>query len=159
MEAIRFKEVDQLNVDNITQILNRSQDEGFRHIVRLVNEYVSGMNRFNKPGEALFIAFVADEIVGICGLNRDPFNEGQVGRVRRLYVLPEYRKQGIGKRLTEEVISKARDFYEQLVLRTDSENASKFYKSLGFIEVNNSDSTTHILKLDKRIEEVSRRGH
>jgi GNAT superfamily N-acetyltransferase len=150
MDAIRIEEVNYLNFDNITQLLNQSQEEGFRHIVRLVNDYLSGTNRFNKPGEALFIAFDEEVTVGICGLNLDPFTNGHVGRVRRLYVLPEYRNHGIGRRLIEEIIGKANDIYDQLVLKTDSEKASKFYKSLGFKEVNNSNST-HILNLKKSI--------
>ncbi|XEC93028.1 hypothetical protein AB6A23_16775 [Paenibacillus tarimensis] len=56
--------------------------EGFRHLKRLVNDYETGVNKIDKEGEALFIAYQNGNIVGVCGLNRDPYaNCDEVGRV------------------------------------------------------------------------------
>lgn len=142
-----IEEVSRFNVDLILPLVRQSQAEGYRHLVRLVDEYLSGENRFNKNGEALFVAVKENKVIGICGLNHDPYSDGDVGRVRRLYVLPEYRRQGIGRRLTEDVIGRASAYYNMLVLKTDHEQASRFYKSLGFNEVHDCDSRTHFLKL------------
>ncbi|WP_315956186.1 GNAT family N-acetyltransferase [Paenibacillus violae] len=100
------------------QLVEESTLEGFRHLKRLVSDYEAGTNRFDKDGEALFIATQNGDIVGVCGLNQDPIAGN--GRVRRLYVLPDARRFGIGRLLMEAVITEAKNYYRMLVLKTDN---------------------------------------
>jgi ribosomal protein S18 acetylase RimI-like enzyme len=148
--SIQVNEVTQLDLSSIAELIESSKNEGFNHLLRLQEEYKNGLNRFTNPGEVLFIAKSGDKIIGICGLTRDPYQRADVGRVRRLYVLPEFRNKGIGKVLTKNVISKAVMYFNQIELKTDNEMASIFYKNLGFKETESSKFTTHILEL-KRI--------
>lgn len=144
MDDINVKKVD-LNKTEFTDLVNESLSEGHRHINRLLEDYKSGTNRFDEEGEALFAAYLKDRIIGICGLNKDPYlNDRSIGRVRRLYVLKAYRQNGVGRRLMYTVIQEARRHYTVIVLSTDNPVADKFYRSLGFsVHLTYSNSTHH----------------
>ena len=76
----------------------------------------------------------ADEpkVVGMLGLRA---LAGHVGEARRLYVEPEYRGQGIGMRLLEQLVGKCRDAgYLKVVLDVGekSETAVRLFNRLGF---------------------------
>lgn len=136
----------QLNLDDLARLTQASQTEGFSFVARLAAEYASGANRFEQPGEALFGAYDS-ELLGVCGLNRDPYTgDVQTGRVRHLYVLPDYRRRGIGARLVAEVIAEARRHYTLLVLRTTNPAADAFYRTLGFEATTETPSATHSMK-------------
>jgi len=57
----------------LTPLVEESLAQGFRAIDRLVDEWQTGKNRFSKPGEVLFLAWFADQVIGVCGLNQDPY--------------------------------------------------------------------------------------
>ncbi|RKN70669.1 GNAT family N-acetyltransferase [Paenibacillus ginsengarvi] len=148
MSGIVIQKIDYLYKSKLLPLLAESTEEGFRHIARLADDYESGANRFDKLGEALFLAYLHDEIVGVCGLNCDPYSNGSgVGRVRRLYVSPSARRYGIGRKLIDAVISHARDHYDILVLRADHPVAYAFYHSIGFMKHDDLESHTHSLRL------------
>lgn len=138
---------EELKVELLNELLTESVSEGFRHITRLVEEYKSGANRFNQEGEALFLCLIGHRVIGICGLNRDPYNGIEVGRLRRLYVLKEFRRCSIGRKLTEAVIHKSQTNFTRLVLKTDNPQASRFYSALDFIEVHSDKNITHYLEI------------
>ncbi|RXZ81949.1 GNAT family N-acetyltransferase [Paenibacillaceae bacterium] len=148
MRDFEIEEIkDELNMEVLNELLTESILEGFRHITRLVEDYKKGTNRFDQYDEALFVCLVDERVVGICGLNRDPHYGEGIGRVRRLYVLNEFRRHNVGRKLTEAVIQKAKTCNRRLVLKTDNPNAEKFYKSLGFIEAVGDEKVTHYLEL------------
>jgi hypothetical protein len=63
-------------------LVDESLLDGYRHVKRLADDYSSGSNLFDQPGEALFAAFLQDKLAGVGGLNQDPYAEGHnVGRV------------------------------------------------------------------------------
>lgn len=86
------------------------------------------------PGEALFAAYADGSLAGICGLNVDPFaDDPQVARVRHLYVVPVFRREGIGTALLNTVLEAAqRAGFSEVRLRTDMPAAARFYESRGF---------------------------
>ncbi|PYQ08037.1 MAG: GNAT family N-acetyltransferase [Acidobacteria bacterium] len=128
--------------DEIGVLLSESERSGFRFLRRLVTEWESGRNRFDGRGEGLFGARVSGRLVGICGLNIDPYeNDMAVGRIRRLYVLDAYRRMGVGRSLIEHVACFARLNFRQLQLRSDTA-AVRFYEHLGFQAIV-SGSATH----------------
>lgn len=131
---ITVRRIDRLSEEEIERLVEASLEEGYRHIKRLTDDYREGKNRFDKPGEALFGAFRGKEWVGICGLNQDPYTEGDaIGRIRRMYVLPEYRRYGIGRLLMRAVLGEAEMHFHAVALRTDNPVADRFYRSLGFL--------------------------
>ncbi|MCM3628284.1 GNAT family N-acetyltransferase [Paenibacillus glycanilyticus] len=148
MNELHITKAAPLIVENLKRLVDESTGEGFRHVLRLANDYEAGTNRFDKEGEALFIAIQHGEIVGICGLNQDPYSsDSRVGRVRRLYVLPSVRRFGIGRMLMESVIAEAKDSFQILVLRTDNPDADLFYQSIGFSVSVGAKQDTHFVKL------------
>ena len=112
-------------------------------INRLVSDYDSGENRFDKKGEKLIGYSVENEIVGVCGLNVEP-TDGKYGRIRRLYVLPKYRNRGIGASLVKHLVKYARSNFEGVSVNIGELPVGDFYQSIGFKSVNHP-SFTHLL--------------
>jgi GNAT superfamily N-acetyltransferase len=134
--------------DRLSDLVAESEKAGFRFLRRLVEDWRSGANRYAQPGEALFAAVLDGRIIGVCGLNCDPYRPGgRVGRVRHLYVASAFRRRGIGRLLVATVVRTARDAFEQLRLRTDSEPAARFYEVLGFRPRDGEADSTHTLDL------------
>lgn len=128
-----IEKVDKLNTEELQQLLNDSQKEGYRFVKKLIDQYNQGTNLFQAEGECLFLAKTEGTVIGVCGLNQDPYSaKRHIGRIRHLYVSPPYRKLGVGRALLKDVISEA-DFFSILTLRTDNPVASKLYCSNGFI--------------------------
>jgi GNAT superfamily N-acetyltransferase len=139
----------ELPLDRLAELIAESEKNDCRFLRRLVDDWESGSNRFAQPGEALFAAVVGGRIIGICGLNSDPYcSGGRVGRVHHLYVAVEFRRRGIGGLLVSTVVQTARNAFEQLRLRTDSAPAARFYEVLGFRRCEGEARCTHTLELE-----------
>jgi GNAT superfamily N-acetyltransferase len=124
-----------------------SESAGYRFVRRLADEWASGANRFDRPGEALFAAWIDGRLIGACGLNIDPYTPAPgVGRLRHLYVLTDYRRSGVGQRLVEQVLGAARGRFDRLRLSTQNPAAAQLYERLGF-ERRDADDHTHLLEL------------
>lgn len=148
MIEIIILKVKQLDTKKLNRLVEESAGEGFRHIKRLVNDFETGANKFDNDGEALFIAYQGNDVVGVCGLNQDlNVNRKEVGRVRRLYVSQRVRRFGIGRMLMDSVIEEARKNYKMLVLKTDNPIADTFYRSIGFMVTFDSENDSHFLLL------------
>jgi len=114
-------------------LLAESEQAGSSIVRRLVDEWTSGANRFDHPGEALFALRIEGRLVGVCGLNVDPYSaEPRLGRVRHLYVLSAYRRRGIGRQLVARVIATARGRFDRLRLSTRNPEAAQLYERMGF---------------------------
>ena len=87
----------------------------------------------------------AYELIGIAGLNIDPYCHcANYGRVRRMYVSPPHRRRGVARALIEEIERTAKENFSRLQLFTNSADASSFYQSLGFQQVNNETKVSHV---------------
>ena len=134
--------------DCLGAVIAESEGQGLRFIRRLADEWTRGTNRFDRPGEALFVARILGDVVGVCGLNVDPYAAApSVGRVRHLYVLLAHRRQGVGRRLVAEVIAVAWRRFHILRLRTENPGAARFYESLGFQRSAGAGDCTHVMQL------------
>jgi GNAT superfamily N-acetyltransferase len=144
----RVERLTGLSFDRFQLLLADSEHAGLRLVRRLVDDWASGQNRFDRPGEALFAALTAGRMVGVCGLNVDPYCAApRVGRVRHLYVLSSHRRLGVGRHLVRAVIAAARDPFDTLRLRTGNPAAARLYESLGFLPSVGDADCTHILEL------------
>jgi ribosomal protein S18 acetylase RimI-like enzyme len=133
--------------DAFEALVADSERDGQRFVRRLVEEWASGRNRFDRPHEALFAALVEGRLIGVCGLNVDPHvTQPAVGRVRHLYVMASHRRLGVGRRLVEEVIRAAGGRFDTLRLRTHNPAAARLYEALGFRRTDVADCT-HLLVL------------
>jgi GNAT superfamily N-acetyltransferase len=114
---------------------------------RLVDEWDRGSNRFDRPGEALFGAWADGQLVGVCGLNIDPYaGDDWVGRVRHLYVRASARRLGFGRALVTRAIDAARGRFETLRLTTSNPDAARLYEAAGF-QLAPARDCTHVLRL------------
>lgn len=144
----RIERLVELPVDGLGALIVNSERAGSRFVRRLAEEWDSGANRFDRPGEALFAAWIGGRMVGVCGLNVDPYaNEPGIGRVRHLYVLSGDRRLGIGERLVAEVIQAARSPFTTLRLRTGNPVAARLYEKLGFRADAGLSDCTHVIHL------------
>jgi GNAT superfamily N-acetyltransferase len=148
MPDLTIVRLEQLPSDGLAELVAESEAAGFRFLRRLAEEWRDGHNRFAAPGEALFAAARGPQVVGICGLNADPYTGAAgVGRVRHLYVLAALRRRGVGRQLLRAVVAAARGRFGLLRLRTDSEPAARFYEALGFRARDDVPDSTHTLEL------------
>jgi len=122
---------------------SESKRDGFRFLEKMRLEWDSGKDRFNKTGEALYGIFADGRLVAIGGVNLDPYaTEPSIGRVRHLYVLKEYRKQGLGATLVKKILENGSKYFSRVRLRTDTVAAAKFYENFGF-ETVTDESASH----------------
>jgi RimJ/RimL family protein N-acetyltransferase len=105
----------------------------------LVRESAEPTNWFaaRLADAAVFGAFAGDDLVGIAGFfARQGRKEKHKGVLVGMYVRPEVRRNGIGRRLAEAVIAHACREVEvlQLSVVNSNEGARRLYASLGFVE-------------------------
>lgn len=130
--------------EEVHALSNTASAEGHRNIDTLIREFRSGDNRFGRPGECLFAAYESGALVGIGGLNIDPYETAEtVARVRRLYVLPSVRRKGVASRLMEEIERHAALHFQRIQLYTGSSEAGSFYTRLGYREVSGKHKVSH----------------
>jgi ribosomal protein S18 acetylase RimI-like enzyme len=102
-------------------------------------ESVQPLSRFSErlASSAVFGAFRGAELLGIAGFAvRNGVKEAHKGLLWGMYVRPDARKAGVGRRLVEAVIDFARLRVEllQLSVVSDNDPARLLYARLGFIE-------------------------
>jgi GNAT superfamily N-acetyltransferase len=111
-------------------------------VTRLVRDWRDGTNRFERPGENFFVASDDGPIIGVCGVNVDPYTSNYgTGRLRHLYMHPEYRRRGIGAALVNECRHASSTHFVRLRLRTTNPAAASLYLSMAFVEVDEPDAT------------------
>lgn len=144
--AFRIERVVELPAD-LEELIAASLLEEFPAIRRLRDEWESKANRFDGPGELLLAAYAGHRLVGICGLNRDPYAlpTSNIGRVRHLYVAPDVRRAGVRRLLLAPIIARARQYFVRLRLRTLRADADQFYLALGFRRLDGEADATHEL--------------
>lgn len=134
--------------DSLGHLVAESRRLGLDFLDRLVREWESGANRFDRPGEVLFVARSGSQIIGVCGLCLDPYvGDPAVGRVRHLYVLVPYRRVGVGEQLVADVIEAARGHFGRLHLRTTNPEAARLYERMGFVPQRGMRDCTHALEV------------
>jgi GNAT superfamily N-acetyltransferase len=148
MSTIQIHPIHELQAQAWQTLLTTSLDEGYDFIQKLCDEYAAGTNRFDALQSVLLGVYLNDELIAVGGVHPDPYLQTTtVGRVRHVYVLPEYRRQGVGRELMLALIQHARAHFATLTLRTPTAHGDSFYKSLGFTDEPRFDNATHWLHL------------
>lgn len=68
MTSFEINAVRELPLDEFDALLEAARAEGFRALDRLVDDWQAKTNRFDRLGEALFVARSAGALIGIGGL-------------------------------------------------------------------------------------------
>lgn len=148
MQNIQINTIQTLEFEQCKNLIESSKAEGYNFVEKLWNEYQSGLNRFDEDGANLWGTYLNETLVAIVGVHIDTYlNKSTIGRVRHLYVLPEYRRHKIGREIMLTLIEHAKKHFETLTLRTLTEHGDKFYKSLGFSDELRFENATHWLNL------------
>ncbi len=100
------------------------------------SEEISNLPKiYGPPGGCLLLARANGKAVGCVAVRNQ---SGAACEMKRLYMKPEYRGAGLGRRLAENAIRKARQLgYARMVLDTlpSMAEAQSLYESLGFREI------------------------
>jgi len=137
-------EIEKLQNRELELISASARNEGYNHIDRLISDYESCKNRFDRRGEKLIGYKIDDQLVAVCGLNIEPGNP-QFGRIRRLYVLPEFRNQGVGTKLVKHLIRHAAHFFSGITVNIGHLPVEEFYLRLGFKIADPPKKYSHVL--------------
>lgn len=111
---------------------------------------------YATPCGCLLLATVSGEIAGCCALRRlDGVDYTNACEMKRLYVRPQFRGMGLGRRLAETILDQARQAAFSCVLLDtldDMEAARALYDELGFEDIPpyyfNPIAGAHYLKAD-----------
>jgi len=90
---------------------------------------------YAPPGGCLLLAREGDDWVGCVGLRG---SSETICEMKRMYVRPAWRRQGVGRRLTEEIVRIAAEIgYERMRLDTlaPMAPARRLYESIGFRQI------------------------
>jgi len=125
-------------------------------LVRLMNEYISdkmgdgvpyteeqkvklleGLK--NHPSKLVLLAKDGDHVVGLCGsfINFATFSVKPFINIHDVIVTSTYRNKGVGRKLLESLVERAREMgcsKVTLEVREDNHNAKYLYNSLGFYD-------------------------
>jgi GNAT superfamily N-acetyltransferase len=145
----------ELPLPGMESLQSEAQAEGYDFVQTLVEEWAGGENRFEGPGEILCGHLNQGQLVAVGGLNCDPFaGRPDVGRIRRVYVRPAWRNNGIGRALVISLIDQARTHFRCVRLRAENAEAARLYERIGFAPIANPDAT-HILIFEETPPQLS----
>ncbi len=108
---------------------------------------------YSEDGGVLLLAWSATTAAGTIALRR---LNGRAGEIKRLYLRPAFRRQGLGRQLLEGVIERARELkYQSLYADTlpSMNEALSLYVRLGFerVEAYASDPTPGAIFLELQL--------
>ncbi len=146
MKHVEMRQVTLLD-EEVMPLVMEAESQGHRFMRRLLDDWESGANRFQKAGEFLLSAHIEGRLVAVGGLNNDPYALiGHVGRLRHVYVLDTARRLGIGTLLVKRIMEDAAESFSTLRLRTKTTEAAEFYERLGF-QKTSEQTATHVIGL------------
>jgi GNAT superfamily N-acetyltransferase len=132
----------QLPAAGIDDLQREAHAEGYQFIDTLVDEWATGKNRFDAPGECLCGYWDQGKLVAVAGLTIDPFlNRPDTGRIRRVYVRPAWRNRGIARALVMTLLGEARPHFRCVRLRAENPLAIRLYEQLGFVPIADPNAT------------------
>lgn len=124
--------------------------EGHPFIETLIAEWISGENRFDAAGEVLCGSIEDGLLLAVGGLNCDPFlGRPEIGRIRRVFVRPAWRNQGLGAAIVAWLLHHARSHFECVRLRAENPAAARLYQRLGFLPIADPHAT-HLYCFDEK---------
>jgi GNAT superfamily N-acetyltransferase len=92
--------------DGFPALLAEAASEGVGNMARLADRWAGGDQRFDGDGEALLGALMAGTLAGVGGLSVESAAPEPARRVRRFYVRPDIRRQGVGRALASALTRK-----------------------------------------------------
>jgi len=141
-KSITIRQLDNIHADECTNLLIRAVDEHPTHFHSTPDDIRKAppMTIDNAdPNSFSLGAFdIDDNLIGVVGFYRQTMTKlAHRGVVYRMYVPKEHAGQGIGRRLMEELLMRARQQSGlkkvNLFVSSANERAKRLYTSLGFV--------------------------
>lgn len=113
-------------------VFGKDESEFDGEFTRISREY------FSDADQTTVLAFDGEKAVGcatMCYITLMPTEEhptGKRGHVMNVYTNPDYRRQGIGRKMMEMLIDEAKERGVTHISLDASPDGAKLYKSLGF---------------------------
>jgi len=127
-------------------LLADAASEGVGHMALLTQGWATSDQRFDRDGEALLGALLAGELAGVGGLSVETAASEPARRVRRFYVRPAFRRQGVARTLASALVQEALDQVDLLTCNAAaSPAAAPFWEAQGF-SPDTSGPWTHVLR-------------
>jgi GNAT superfamily N-acetyltransferase len=136
--------------EDFDALVAEASGEGVRNMGQLADGWTSEDRlagaRFQDDGEALFAAFLAGTLAGVGGLSVETGAAEPARRLRRFYVSPRFRRQGVATALASAVIHEGLDSVSLLTVNAAaSPAAGPFWEAQGFV-ADTSGPWTHTLR-------------
>lgn len=135
------------STSHLNELAAEAKKHGYSFVERLIQEAKNGKNRFAKKGECFFGVYCGGALVACGGVNRDPYTDQYVGRLRHIYVLSSAMRSGVATLLVKNMLNQCKADFDTFRLRTSDENADKFYEAIGFRRTDEK-YATHILSIE-----------
>ena len=87
--------------------------------------------------DRLYGLWQADHLIGMCGLGRREDENGSLALIYSMYLLPEFRRQGLGQKLLDHCAQRASQQWQvqrcRLCVETRNQPALNLYRKSGFM--------------------------
>jgi GNAT superfamily N-acetyltransferase len=131
--------------EDFAALAAEASGEGVRNMALLADGWQRGV-RFQDDGEALFAAFLAGTLAGVGGMSVETGAAEPARRLRRFYVSPRFRRQGVATALASALVHEGLDSVDLLTVNAAaSPAAGPFWEAQGFA-ADTSGPWTHVLR-------------
>ena len=142
---IEYRQLEIKDLDEFIRIrINQLREEGATEDIDLKPALLDFYNRHLSDGTFVsYLAVDGDKIVGTSGMSfveKPPYfgcPSGKLGLLSSMYTNPNYRRQGIAKKLLSLVVDAARDYGCGTVQITASDMGVLLYTDFGFVKNEN----------------------
>lgn len=122
-----------LPIPGFDKLSKEAAADGHLFLNRMDVDWADGENQFSDPGELMLGVFDGEQLIAVGGLNICPYSDDlEIGRLRHLYVLKLFRKEGVAKTLVTEILAAAAGNFKIVRLRTINPAAIALYEKHGF---------------------------
>jgi len=136
-DSLKFKELRLLSFQESPFSFSESYEDECN---KSITEFENDLYQIGNPIESFVIGIFTEssELIGIAKFKRDTRTKAKhKAMIHAFYILPEYRKKGLGKRLMINLLKKAKAIsgLEQIHLWVliSNDSALKFYEKCGFV--------------------------
>ena len=120
--------------------------EGVRNVGLLTAAWTDKTERFEHDGAALYGAFSSAVLLGVGGVTREAGLQEPAMRMRRFYILPEWRRLGVGRALAVAAMKRGLEDAGLLTCNAKATPlAAPFWEALGFRRVDRA-GFTHLYR-------------
>ncbi|WP_156299455.1 GNAT family N-acetyltransferase [Streptobacillus canis] len=122
---VKYQEIIEYNIENIVEIYNSVGWTNYTENIEMLK---------NSYENSLFIlgAYLDEMLIGLIRVVGDGYS---IIYIQDIIIKPEYHRMGIGSTLLEKILKRYKNTYQKILTTDNTEKTLKFYKSCGFLAV------------------------